>query len=99
MECNGSRSGTFEADLGGPGAETPEAAIAQVLDVYVGEFGGQVVAVRPGVQAVLIDGRRVVVVEAHAAPTGGFWADTVYFCHGYWYEDQGPPQTAPLATA
>ncbi len=95
LQCAGAGSSLFEADLDGPGAETPAAAIAEVLDPYISQFGGEVVEVRPAAHAVVIDGRRVVVVEAHESPTSGFWADTVYACDSYWYTEQGPPQTEP----
>lgn len=93
LECGGEASGTFEADLdpSSPGAATPEAALDQQLRAFIELQGsGEIVDVRDGVGAVVVDGHRVLVLEAHPAPAGGFWADTVHYCEPYFAAIQGP---------
>ena len=101
LECDGARSGLFEADLDpeGAGVATPEAAIDEVLVNWSRDFDGELVTLRPGVGALLVDGRTVVLVIAHAAPAGGFWADTVHYCQPFGLKEPGSPITEPLVAA
>jgi hypothetical protein len=101
LQCDGEGSGTFEADLDPtvPGAATSDAALAERLDPFIAQQGrGDVVEVRTAVKAVVIDGRRVFVVEARPAPAGGFWADTMHYCRPY-FEVIEPPGGTPATEA
>lgn len=102
LECDGAASGTFEADLDPtvPGAPSTDAALAQVLGPFVDKQGGQIVDVREAAKAVVIDGRRIFVVQARPAPAGGFWADTVHYCEPYFeMVDGASPSTEAPATS
>lgn len=101
LDCDGARSGTFEADLDpdSAGAATPGDAIDEVLVNWSRDFDGELVTLRSGVGALLVDDRPVVVVMAHPAPAGGFWADTVHYCQPFAMEEPGSPVTAPLVAA
>lgn len=105
LQCDGEASGTFEADFDPtvPGAATSDAALVERLDAFIAHQGrGDAVELRDAVQAVVIDGRRVLVVEARPAPAGGYWADTVHYCEPFFAEVARPGETpateAPATT-
>lgn len=86
LQCDGEASGTIEADLdpSAAGAATADGALDEQLRSIVEHLTrGEIVDVREGVKAVVIDDRRVVVAEAGPAPAGGFQADTMYSCQPY----------------
>lgn len=101
LDCDGARIGRFEPDLDPetPGAPTADAAIDDVLVGWAAKFDAEVVALRPGVKAMVVDGRNVVVVFARAAPAGGYWADSTDYCLPFMIEgDLAVPATVPDVT-
>jgi hypothetical protein len=101
LECEGESSGSHgpDYDLSRPGEMTVEAAAANALSYYMGRDGGVIIELRPGVFAMKLDGRIVVVAETMAGPAGGFWASAVHWCKSFAPVSPPTPATAPLVTA
>ena len=99
LDCDGARSGTFEPDLDPdvPGAATANDALDDVLVGWAAKFDGEVITLRPGVKAIVVDGRKVVVAFAREAPAGGYWADSTDYCLPFMveYTSGYVPLTAP----
>ena len=76
LQCDGGRSGTvnpdFDPDI--PGAPDKD-ELAKSAVVGASEKVGRVALLAPGVAALSVDNRTVIVVEVTAAPAGGFWVN------------------------
>lgn len=65
------------------GAPTPEEEIDGFLVAWSDRFGGDVVHVREGVGALVVDGLEVVVASSVPAPAGGWIVLTTLFCESF----------------
>lgn len=100
LECSGDGSGTGNYDLIGPGFATAAEALADRLDYYEGLYGGEIIELADNEAALQVDGLRVVVATASAAPDGdGFLVQEDYFCNEYQPQQSGTPATEPLVTS
>jgi hypothetical protein len=104
LDCDGAPMGAFEPDLDYdiPGAATADEALDDVLVGWAAEFDADVVTLRPGVKAMVVDGRNVVVVFAREAPAGGYWADSTDYCQPFmnassngYVPDTAAPEAGP----
>jgi len=65
------------------GAATPEEEISGFLAAWSERFGGDIVHIRKGVGALVLDGSEVVVAIATPAPAGGWIVLTTVGCEGF----------------
>ena len=103
LQCDGGRSGMFDVDLDPsvPYPATIDLAIDPILNNSRRQYGGTIQTVDATSKALVVDGRRVIIVAAHPAPAGGFWPDHTDYCSDYFTStDTGldTPATAPLVT-
>ena len=104
LDCDGAAMGAFEPDLDYdiPGVATADEALDDVLVGWAAKFDADVVTLRPGVKAMVVDGRNVAVVFAREAPAGGYWADSTHYCQPFMIESTNgyvPDTAAPEAAA
>lgn len=101
LECAGSRSGTSEADVVAPSFSDPDEAAIDMLQPSERRYGGTIVQVRPGVQALVVDDRRVLVAHSGGGLDGGYVFSSLHWCEGF-FEDGGgsaePFRTVPPVT-
>lgn len=76
---------SMQASLGpdAVGAPTPEEEINGFLAAWANRFGGDIVHIRQGVGALVVDGAEVVVAVATPAPAGGWIVSTTVGCEGF----------------
>lgn len=102
LQCDGARSGTTEVDADAPVFASADEAAALLLAAPHDRYGGDVISVRPGVQALVVGGHRVLVAHSAATGEGGFVVGSLHWCEDYFWEGPGnpppdvPPSTAPL---
>jgi hypothetical protein len=86
LQCAGARSGTFEPDDVAPAFADPDEAAVDMLQPSQRRYGGAIVQVRPGVQALVVDDRRVLVAQSGRPFDGigdGYVFGSLHWCEGF----------------
>ena len=99
LQCDGEYSGSYEIDADGPISTDPDEPAVSALEPSQREYGGEIVALRSGVHALVVDGRRVLVARSWSW-ADGYVLSGIDWCDSYFDQGDGsvdPPHTeAPV---
>jgi hypothetical protein len=101
LQCDGSPSGSFNPDVDAPTFPDADQAAIEMLRPSQRIYGGDIVQLRSGSHALVVDGRQVLVAHGAEGPEGGYVFSALDWCDEYFDQDGdsfAPPRTEPFVT-